>query len=66
MFIFSKQVLNNYHKIKKLSTKKSVPQTVKISKPERISSKSTNLLEFAENIILWGTACEVLFYIRMF
>ena len=42
---------------------KGVPQTAKISKLERIFSKSPSQLEFGGEQLFWGTARGVLFNI---
>ena len=47
---------------KRRNHKKGVPQTAKISKQERISSKSPSQLGFVGEQLFWGTARGVLFF----
>ena len=53
-------VLAHYYKNEE-NIEKGVPQTAKISKLERIFSKSPSQLELGGEHLFWGTAREVLF-----
>ena len=57
---FETIIFNVYYENEEI-IEKSVPQSAKISKLERIFSKFPSQLEFGGEHLFWGTAREVLF-----